>query len=501
VIAMTAVDLDLRVIPERPVARDDVQSELDLVVDVMTSRGIDDQSAIHGLNLCIVIDRSGSMAANDKLEQAKRSCVSIWESLNPTDHLTVLAFDDEVVSVVNPQTPPDQVKDRILALRPGGQTNLSKGWYLGLLELQTYASKDHINRLILLSDGQANRGERKATVLGMESGRALDELGITTSAIGIGTDFQEDLLAELARQSGGRFWYIGDSAIEEIIREEFSGALSVYLERPSVQLTLPPGTTIQQELNDLPKTAGRYRLRPIKANDRFCFAVRLRIDPTKTENVRLPITATLLDGGAEARNATTDVTLGTLDEFARSPEEPMVALVVSKFAAASTDEQIIERIDAGEMTTMVEMLQSQSELMKELERKLGGTRAVSWEEMTDREARERRRHMEIERERMQREILENEAMMAIGQLIALLRGLGEDSLAGELLDRSRKKHRLRGEHNMGWESRRSDDEWSAADIMSRGSGIARMMLQKYPDLSDEVGAIQRSLDEHLARFS
>ncbi len=498
---MTPVDLDLRVIPERPIARDDIQSELDLVVDVMTSRGIGDQSATHALNLCIVIDRSGSMAGNDKLEQAKRSCVGIWESLNPTDHLTVLAFDDEVVSVVSPQTSPDQVKDRIMALRPGGMTNLSNGWYLGLLELQTYASENHINRLVLLSDGRANQGEQKATVLGMESGRALDELGITTSAIGIGTDFQEDLLAELARQSGGRFWYIGDSAIEEIIREEFSGALSVFLERPSVQLTLPPGATLQQELNELPKTAARYRLRPIKANDRFCFAVRLRIDPTKTENARLPITATLLDGGAEAREASTEVKLGTLDEFARSPEEPMVALVVSKFVAASTDEKIIERIDAGEMTTMVEMLQSQSQLLKDLERRLGGRRATSWEEMTDREAQERQRREEMERERMQREILDNEALMAIGQLIALLRGLGEDSLAGELLDRSRKKHRQRGARNLEWGPRGADGEWASADIMNRGSEIARMVLQKYPDLSDEVGAIQRSIDEHLARFS
>ena len=129
----------------------------------------------------------------EKLEQAKKSCVDIYESLNPSDKLTVLAFDDAVVSVVNPQTPQNLIKERIMALKPGGSTNLSKGWYLGLLELQTYTSNKHINRLILLSDGQANAGEQKPSILGEESSRARNEMGITTSTIGIGTDFQEDI--------------------------------------------------------------------------------------------------------------------------------------------------------------------------------------------------------------------------------------------------------------------------------------------------------------------
>ncbi|MGI5212459.1 vWA domain-containing protein [Plantactinospora sp. CA-290183] len=490
---MSSAKLDLRVVPERPTARNDVPSDLDLVVEVTTSRGIGDQPAMHALNLCVVIDRSSSMATNDKLEQAKRSCVSIWESLNPADHLTVLAFDDEVVSVVNPQTPPDEVKKRIMALQPGGMTNLSNGWYLGLLELQTYASPGHINRLVLLSDGHANLGEQKPTVLGAESARALDELSVTTSTIGIGNDFQEDLLAALARQSGGRFWYIGDSAIEEIIREEFSGALSVFLERPSVQVNLPPGVTIQQELNDLPKIGGRYRLRPVKANDQVCFAVRLRVNPEKVEDGRITIGAALLDGGAQAREAVVDIGLGTLDEFAASPEEPFVALVVSKYVAAVADEQIIEKIDAGEVTTMVEMLQSQSTLMKELQSKLGGARTVAWDEMDDRQARERRR--------LEREILENDALIAVGQLIGLLRALGEDGRADGLLELGRKKHRLRGENNMAWNSRSLSDDWSAKEALLRARRAIPALLRQYPDLAEEFGGIQRDIDERLARLS
>jgi Ca-activated chloride channel homolog len=86
------------------------------------------------------------------------------------------------------------IRERILALEPGGGTDLPKGWYRGLLELQTYATDKHINRLVLLSDGLANAGEQKSSVLGAESNRARGALGITTSTIDIGTDFQEDIL-------------------------------------------------------------------------------------------------------------------------------------------------------------------------------------------------------------------------------------------------------------------------------------------------------------------
>lgn len=232
---MHAEELDFKVLVERPVVRGDVASEVDIAVDIIASRGIDSNTPDHALNLCVVVDRSGSMNSDGKLEQAKKACIDIYRSLNPGDHFTMLAFDDEVISIVNPQTPADDVLNRIRSLRPGGQTDLSKGWYLGLLELQTYATDRHINRLILLSDGMANKGEVKASVLGAESGRARDELSITTSTVGVGSDFQEDILMALARQSGGRFWYFGDSRIEEIIREEFSGALSVRFERPNVQ--------------------------------------------------------------------------------------------------------------------------------------------------------------------------------------------------------------------------------------------------------------------------
>jgi Ca-activated chloride channel homolog len=346
---MSTDQLSLEVIADRPVVRNDQISDIDIAIDLVTSKTIGSQPANYAINLCIVIDRSGSMAG-EKLEQAKKGCVDIYESLNPNDRLTVLAFDDEVLSVVNPQTPANLIKERIMALEPGGQTNLSKGWYLGLLELQTYTTDNHINRLILLSDGEANAGEQKPSTLGAESSRARNEMGITTSTIGIGKGFQEDILATLANESGGRFWFIGEFSIEDIIKEEFSGALSVFLERPKIEVNLPPGVTILRELNDLQKNSDRYSLRPIKANDRFYFALRLRVDPTKVDGSELSINVTLLDGTGVLQKTETKLSLGSMEEYFQSSEDSRVAMVVTTYLAAKSDEQMAKEMDAGNVT-------------------------------------------------------------------------------------------------------------------------------------------------------
>jgi hypothetical protein len=451
---MSTDQLSLEVIAERPVVRNDQISDIDIAIDLLTTKTIGTQSTNYAINLCIVIDRSGSMAG-EKLEQAKKSCVDIYESLNLSDRLTVLAFDDEVISVVNPQTPSNLVKERIMALEPGGQTNLSKGWYLGLLELQTYTTDKHINRLILLSDGQANQGEQKPSTLGAESSRARNEMGITTSTIGIGTDFQEDILATLANESGGRFWFIVEVGIEDIIKEEFSGALSVFLERPRIEVNLPPGVTIIRELNNLQKTSDRYRIRPIKANDQFCFALRLRIDPSKVDGSELTISATLLDGTDVVQKTKTNLSLGSMQEYVQSPEDPRVAMVVTKYLAATSDEEMAKEMDTRNVTTTLQMLQSQSNLMKELESKLAGATAMSWG--SEAEIQPQRRERELAQ--LRKEIEENEALATVVQLIQLSQGLGQSDQAERLIMVYRKLFKGREMRKKGWDARGDMDDW------------------------------------------
>ena len=482
--------LTFAVIPERPLARSDQDSELDIAIELSAARSVGPQSTGFALNLCLVIDRSGSMDG-PKLEKAKQSCLEIFRSLNPDDQFTLLAFDDLVVSVVNPQTPPSQVEERIASLQSGGSTNLSQGWYSGLLDLQTYSSPDRINRLLLLSDGQANAGETKPSVLADESRRTRDELGITTSTIGVGRDFQEDILVSLATHSGGRFWFIDEARIEDIIKEEFTGALSVFLERPNVVLSLPDGVSISRELNHIPKISDRYRLRPLKSNDHISLAVRLAIRPEQVNATEFTLDATLYDGEGVVQHSSTPVKFGSLDDVAASDEDERVTSAVTNYLASSSDEQMVERIDAGDFTTMAKMLREQSSIMKTIESKLSRAGRLSWEERQDEQA------QELGRFRMK--VAENENLVAIIELIDLLQGLGDTKAAVHLGTILRKSMVSRGSRDIQQHSVSDMDELHLEDLGHVVVAFLEQCVAKYPGQRDRFEAIRKDLYNALAR--
>ncbi|WP_405659905.1 MULTISPECIES: vWA domain-containing protein [unclassified Streptomyces] len=358
--------IEVLVLPERPAARNDEVTEFDAVIEVRCRYATSTERSGSAMNLCLVIDRSGSMDVQGKLETAKRSCVDIFRRITGDDLFTVVVFDHNADVVVNPQTPRGQVEEKLQAIRPGGATNLSLGWYQGLLELQSHMTEDHYGRLILLSDGQANQGETKKAALAAVASKARDE-GITTSTIGIGSDFQEDLLEAIATASGGRFWYISESGIDNILEEEFRSALTTVLDRPRIELTLPPGVTVSEELNSLRKISRRYGLRPLKGQDTFNFAVRLLIDPAQTGGAEFVLSATLYDGSQEVVASEETIALAPLEEVVTTPVHALVSSVVTQFQAEKTEETMLRDMGSGNLTGMKEMLTAEIARLRQVE--------------------------------------------------------------------------------------------------------------------------------------
>jgi Ca-activated chloride channel homolog len=357
--------VSITLMPERPVVRKDSTTEIDLVVEV-SCHTEDAHSAPKGLmNLCLVIDRSGSMGGG-KIEAAKKGSIDIFRRLDAGGLLTVVTFDADVSVIINPQTPRDEVEPKINAISLGGMTNLSLGWYQGLLELQTHMQDAHFNRLFLLSDGMANRGETKRAVFAETAARARD-VGITASTIGIGDSYQEDILETIASSSGGRFWNINTSDIEDIIEEEFEGALTVILDRPRVSLSLPQGVRVSKELNTLRKVSQRYRLRPLQGDDVFNFAVRLEIDPKDAQADELTVAAALYDAERSVCSGDATISLGTAQQVAAATRNPLVQSVVQQFEMSQSGEAMLDDMDVTNAASMREMLTAEIARLREVE--------------------------------------------------------------------------------------------------------------------------------------
>ena len=160
------------------------------------------------LNLSLVIDRSGSMAGQE-LQQAILAAKRVVDDLDEHDLLSVVIYDDTVETLIAPTHVTDKarLKDQLDRVRAGGLTNLSGGWLRGMELVEQGRTPDMVNRVLLLTDGQANVGVTDTKVL-IKTAAQKAEAGISTTALGFGQGFNEDLLIGMARAAGGNFYFI-----------------------------------------------------------------------------------------------------------------------------------------------------------------------------------------------------------------------------------------------------------------------------------------------------
>lgn len=155
------------------------------------------------LHLALVVDRSGSMDGAP-LDAAREAAVSVVQRLHPDDVVGVVAFDDTAITVVEPGRGSTQphIATEIRSISSGGSTNLSGGWLRADALLRPFAREGTSTRIVLLTDGHANIGITDAGQLAALTQEARRR-GITTSTIGFGRGYDEDLLRAMADAGGG----------------------------------------------------------------------------------------------------------------------------------------------------------------------------------------------------------------------------------------------------------------------------------------------------------
>lgn len=198
------------------------------------------------IDLAFALDRSGSMAGQGKLELVKKAVLAATMQLQETDRVSLVTFDD-AVQVRHRLTQLDSahrahLERETLALQPGGSTNLSGGWMEAcrqLSDIQTGSPR--IRRTLLLTDGQANVGITHPQELNKHA-RELRDRGISTSAIGVGSGFDEFLLSGMVEAGGGNFEYIAHtSELEAFFNNELRSLNEMVALNPYLDLTMPRG--------------------------------------------------------------------------------------------------------------------------------------------------------------------------------------------------------------------------------------------------------------------
>jgi Ca-activated chloride channel family protein len=178
-------------------------------------------SARTPLNLCLVIDRSGSMEG-PPLEYVKQACAYVVDMLGPNDVLSIVTFEETVDVLMPPQrvTNKQPIKDGIQRLMAGNTTNLYDGLVLGTQQVLQVMDPNRATRMIVLTDGDPTAGIKDFPTLVNQAGD-IRARGITCTFLGFGPDYNEELLAGMAKRAGGNYYYIPQpQMIPDIFRTE-----------------------------------------------------------------------------------------------------------------------------------------------------------------------------------------------------------------------------------------------------------------------------------------
>ncbi|MFA6469828.1 MAG: VWA domain-containing protein [Bacteroidota bacterium] len=193
------------------------------------------------MNLSIVIDRSGSMSDQRKMEFAKKAFASLIDQLHPDDLVSLVIYDD-VVDVLRraKQVGRDKysIKRMLDEVYPRGSTNLGGGLAEGLKQAERFAEKKYINRVILLSDGLANVGVTEPVELNRIV-RHHRSRSISVTTMGVGLDYNENLMMGLSESGGGSYYFIEHpNSLASIIRQEFEMVSSILAQNGAIYITL-----------------------------------------------------------------------------------------------------------------------------------------------------------------------------------------------------------------------------------------------------------------------
>ena len=232
--------LNVKITPQRDAILKGFDNEFYALLQVNANELMPPQGASNHLNLAIVIDCSGSMRGRP-LDEAKKSAVMMVQAMNSTDRVAVVVYADRAHLIV-PSTyceNKQHIISQITEISTSGMTALHAGWLMGAEEVAKYKTEKSLNRVLLLSDGNANVGLTSTEQIKQQCAQLAD-LDVTTSTYGLGHEFNEELMIEMANSGLGQGYY-GETAddLSDPFKEEFELLLNTIATNLSLKAECP----------------------------------------------------------------------------------------------------------------------------------------------------------------------------------------------------------------------------------------------------------------------
>lgn len=227
---------------------DSTNKSVHFYVEVKLSKFLNDNVRRVPLNISIVIDRSSSMQGI-KMGYAKRSAKNIIDQLKPDDLVSIVVYDSNVDTIQPPikVIEKEKIKSKVDGIVPQASTNLWGGTEQGYQFVKRNFKSGYVNRVLLISDGLANVGLTDSTLIKIKVQNYKDDEGISISTFGVGLDYNETLMTDMAETGAGNYYFIAaPDKMTAIFNNELAGLLSVAAQNAELKIKLPKGISIQK---------------------------------------------------------------------------------------------------------------------------------------------------------------------------------------------------------------------------------------------------------------
>lgn len=266
------------------------------------------------LNIGIALDRSGSMGG-PKMDHAREAAKYCVDQLLSSDNFSAVIFDDQVDVLFTNQPVSDRemLKRGIERIHARNSTALHEGWVKAGLQVSERLDTEAINRVLLITDGQANVGETNIDRIVSQAGE-LAKKGITTTTIGIGSDFNEDLLMPMAEAGRGNAWHVREPQDTVAIFEtELHGLVRQFGRGVRLSLRCADGVRVVDLLNDFEKDrSGGYILPDLLSGSPLNVVVRLDVPGDLLDEKLIDVDLSYIN---QESGSTESVSLAFLVEF------------------------------------------------------------------------------------------------------------------------------------------------------------------------------------------
>lgn len=209
------------------------------------------------INIAFALDSSSSMRG-DRIRLAQLAILKAIKLLRDDDRAALVTFADEASTLVGLTTVDDigrqTLRDGIRRTQITRGTNLYAGWLHAAYELKERASAGEISRVFLLSDGQANCGRINHAKIS-DGVMSFSRRGVRTSVVGVGEDYDDDLLQTLSAAGYGNFYFASEpEGLTDIVTQEIAESRQIAEQDVRLEIELPAGCQVEP-LGDWPITS------------------------------------------------------------------------------------------------------------------------------------------------------------------------------------------------------------------------------------------------------